>query len=278
MTYTVVSFHAHPDDETVLTAGTLAHAASEGHRVVVVTATAGEAGLTSSAIAGSDDLAARRLDELRTAAGLFGCRDVRLLGYDDSGMDGKAGRDGRAFARVDVEEAAARLAQVLQAVDADVLTIYDPAGGYGHPDHLQVHRVGVRAAEMAKTPVVLEATVDRDALLHLLGWLRRLGLLRWAPAEWQPERLAGAYTDRAQLTHRVDVRGHIRAKRAAMAAHTSQAAADRGRRSLKLFLALPPPLYRRVFGYEWFKEQGRTPPDTLCGDIFATTKKRHTGD
>src|SRR5690348_4218304 len=139
MTYTVVSFHAHPDDEALLTAGTLARAASEGHRVVVVTATAGEAGLTSAAIADRGGLADRRMGELRAAAALLGCQDVRLLGYDDSGMDGQAGRDGVAFARVDVEEAAARLAQVLRSVNADVLTIYDPAGGYGHPDHLQVH-------------------------------------------------------------------------------------------------------------------------------------------
>ncbi len=179
---------------------------SEGHRVVLVTATAGEAGLTSAALAASGDLAERRIGELRAAAAALGCHDVRILGYDDSGMDGRAGRAGLAFSRVDVEEAAGRLAQILTSVGADVLTVYDAAGGYGHPDHVQVHRVGVRAAELAATPVVLEATVDRGALLRLLVWLRRLRLLRWAPAEWQPERLAGSYTDPARLTHKVDVR------------------------------------------------------------------------
>src|SRR5262245_12124496 len=106
MAYTVVALHAHPDDEALLTGGTLARAASEGHHVVLVTATAGGAGLTSTGIAAEGHLEDRRAAELRAAAATLGIRDVRLLGYDDSGMDGQAGRDGRAFARVDVDEAA----------------------------------------------------------------------------------------------------------------------------------------------------------------------------
>lgn len=270
MPHTVVSFHAHPDDEVLLTGGTLAQAVSDGHRVVLVTATAGEAGLSSTAMRATGDLGDRRIAEMRAAAAALGCRDVRLLGYDDSGMDGRAGRDGVAFARVDVEKAAARLAEVLSSVGADVLTIYDPVGGYGHPDHIQVHRVGVRAAQLAGTPVVLEATVDRKSLLRVLRVLRGVGLLRWAPAEWQPDRLSGAYTDRSLLTHRVDVRSHVQAKRAAMAAHVSQRAADEGTRSLRLFSMLPSPLYRWAFGHEWFTELGRLPGDRPLEDIFFT--------
>jgi LmbE family N-acetylglucosaminyl deacetylase len=273
MAYTVVAFHAHPDDEVLLTGGTLARAASEGHRVVLVTATAGGAGLTSTAIAAAGDLADRRFAELGAAGVALGVYDLRLLGYDDSGMDGQAGRDGRAFARVEVDEAAGGLAEILASVSADMLIIYDPAGGYGHPDHVQVHRVGLRAAELAATPVVLEATVDRTALLRLLRWLHRLGLLRWAPAEWQPERLAASYTDPAVITHRVDVRGHLSAKRAAMAAHLSQRGATEGRRPLTLFLMLPLPIYRRVFGHEWFTERGRTPKGRPLDDIFSTLKE-----
>ncbi|MFI5101158.1 MAG: PIG-L deacetylase family protein, partial [Actinomycetes bacterium] len=102
MTYTLVAFHAHPDDEALLTAGTMARAAAQGHRVVLVVATDGGRGLVGSGfLAGDETLADRRLAELL------------------------------------VEEA------------ADAVTIYDPAGGYGHPDHVQVHRVGTRAAELA---------------------------------------------------------------------------------------------------------------------------------
>lgn len=254
----------------MLTGGTLARAAGQGHRVVLVTATAGEAGLTSRALAALGDLPARRMTELRAAAAALGCHDVRLLGYDDSGIDGQAGRDGLAFARADAEGAAARLAGILTSVGADVLTIYDPAGGYGHPDHVQVHRVGVRAAELAGTPVVLEATVDRVALLRVLRWLHRLRLLRWAPPEWQPERLMLSYTDRARLTHRIDVRRNARAKRAAMAAHVSQRGGNEGVRSLRFFLMLPLPAYRWVFGHEWFTERNRQPPPRLLPDIFLT--------
>jgi LmbE family N-acetylglucosaminyl deacetylase len=266
--FTLVSFHAHPDDEALLTAGTLARAADEGHRVVLVTATAGEAGLASAA-AMAGDLARCRTDELHRAAAALGCQEVHLLGYDDSGMDGQEGRDGYAFSRVEVEAAATRLAALLESVQADVLTVYDPAGGYGHPDHVQVNRVGRRAAELAGTPVVLEATVDRRPLLRILRLLR---LLRLAPPDWRPERFTTAYAQPSRLTHRVDVRRYAGPKRAAMAAHASQATAERGVRSLALFLRLPPFLYRRAFGYEWFVETGRQPSGELIGDVFATLR------
>lgn len=273
MRYTVVSFHAHPDDEAMLTGGTLARAAAEGHRVVLVTATAGGAGLTSRQVASEGDLAGRRAAELDRSARALGCEKVVVLGYDDSGMDGLAGGDGLAFARADVEAAAARLAEVLRGEKADVLTVYDAAGGYGHPDHVQVHRVGLRAAELAGTPVVLEATIDRRVLLRLVRALKLLGLLRRAPPEWDPGRLAGAYTDRAELTHRVGVRQYAGAKRAAMAAHASQRTSDGSPRALDLYLRLPRVVYRWVFGHEWFTERGRT-PERLLDDIFTTLRGR----
>ena len=267
--YTVVSFHAHPDDEALLTAGTLARAAAEGHRVVLVSATAGGAGLVSSGLAGRGDLAGLRAEELEAAAAAVGCHEIHFLGYEDSGMDGWAGGDETAFARVPVEEAAARLADLLRRIGADVLTVYDPAGGYGHPDHVQVHRVGVRAAEMAGTPVVLEATVDRRPLLRVL---RVLAALRLTPPDWRPERFASAYAEPGRITHRVDVRGQAPAKRAAMAAHASQATADEGVRTLAVFLRLPRPVFRRVFGHEWFVERGRDAPGRPLDDIFATLR------
>ena len=269
MKYTLVSVHAHPDDESLLTGGTLARAAAEGHRVVLAVATAGGEGLTGTHAGATGTLAERRIEELHRAADALGVASIRMLGYDDSGMDGLAGREGRAFARVDVEKAAQQLAAVLRAERADVVTVYDPAGGYGHPDHVQVHRVGVRAAELAGTRVVLEATVDRTLLRRVL---RLLHMLRLSPPDWRPDRFAAAYTDRACLTHRIDVRHYAPRKRAAMAAHSSQTDADVGVRTLAVLLRLPRFLFRRALGHEWFVERGRQPGGALLDDIFATLR------
>jgi LmbE family N-acetylglucosaminyl deacetylase len=280
MPYTLVSFHAHPDDEALLTAGTLARAAAEGHRVVLVVATAGEAGLTANALrgAGPDDLADRRTAEVREAAAAIGCARLVLLGYADSGMADAPTGHPRSFALAEVDGAAALLAEVLREERADALTVYDPAGGYGHPDHRQVHRVGVRAAELAGTRLVLEATVDRSRLQRLLrvlwwaSWVRARAVGRPSlPSEFDPDRFDAAYSAPQAITHRVDVRRHSGAKRAAMAAHRSQAAADDQDRTLALFLRLPRPLFAVVFGREWFVERGRRPGRPL-DDIFASLR------
>jgi LmbE family N-acetylglucosaminyl deacetylase len=267
MRRTIVSFHAHPDDEALLTAGTLAKAVAAGHRVVLVSATDGAAGLASSAYGSPADLAAHRLAELRRSAGAIGAARVELLGYADSGLHAEVEPSPGVtpFARADSGEAARRLAAILREEQADVLTSYDATGGYGHPDHVQVHHVGAAAAELAGTPVVLEATVDRDLLLRALRLARRLRLL---PAAVDLATFERAYTPRAHLTHRIDVRAWTPAKRAAMAAHASQATADSGDRTLAALLRLPQPVYRRVLGREWFVQRGLTPPAALLGDIF----------
>ena len=294
----MVSFHAHPDDEALLTAGTLARAAADGHRVVLVSATDGASGLAASDLEPAEDpkatdptdptathppapdptdagLGARRVQELHRAAAAIGCHDVRFLGYDDSGLDGRAGRPGRSFATADPEEAAGRLAAILVETGADVLTIYDAAGGYGHPDHVQVHRVGTRAAEMAGTPVVLEATVDRRPLVRALRLVRALGILRRAGVdadEWSPARFDQAFADPGSITHRVNTRPWAGAKRAAMAAHASQATADEGVRTLAVFLRLPAFVFACVFAHEWFVEKGRPVPADPLDDIFASLR------
>jgi LmbE family N-acetylglucosaminyl deacetylase len=263
---TLVCLHAHPDDEALLTGGLMARAAAEGHRVVLVVATRGEAGLTDAAR--RDGLGDRRVRELETAASALGCYDVRWLGHADSGMDG-AHRVPGAFADADVEAVAEQVAVILRAERADVLTVYDPAGGYGHPDHVQVHRVGVRAAALAGTPVVLEATVDRDTLLRVVRLLRRLPVLR---RRWSMPALDRAYTPRAELTHELDVRPYLAAKRAALAAHASQAGADTGIRTVAVLLRLPRPVFARVLGREWYVERGRVPGPPLSDDVFASLR------
>jgi LmbE family N-acetylglucosaminyl deacetylase len=189
------------------------------------------------------------------------------LGYSDSGLIPDGG-DLTAFSEVDVDEVAQTLASILVEEDADALTVYDPRGGYGHPDHVQVHRTGSRAAALAGTPLVLEATLDGDLVDILLRVLRlvRNPLGRAAP-------LGGRrlYTPRRALTHRVDVSEHLTAKRSAMSAHVSQQGADTSVRMLTRFLRLPTPVFDRVFRREWFVEQGRR-PGPLLDDIFASLR------
>jgi LmbE family N-acetylglucosaminyl deacetylase len=273
VTRTIVSFHAHPDDEALLTAGTLARAAAQGNRVVLVTATAGEVGLAATEFGHGARLGVRRLAELQRSADAIGAARVEVLGYADSGLHGEVEpSDGvHPFARADVEDAATRLAALLAEEGADVLTSYDPAGGYGHPDHVQVHRVAARAAELAGTPVVLEATVDRDLLLRALRLARRLHLV---PPELDLPTFERAYAPRREITHVIDVRPWIDAKRAAMAAHASQATADDGDRTLAALLRLPMPVYRRVLGREWFVRRGGPVPHRPLGDVLAGVGSR----
>ena len=250
---TLVFVHAHPDDEALLTAGTMARAVAEGQRVVLVVATDGAAGLASREL--SVGLAARRSAELDESCRAIGVHRLVRLGYADSGLHGDAegASDGPVpLCRVPVEESAAALAAVLVEEAADVLVTYDPNGGYGHPDHVRVHELGVRAADLTGTPRVFEATVPRDLLLR---GIRLAGRVYRFPPEFDPTSFERAFTASADITHRVDVRRYLDQKRASMAAHASQATADDGDRTLAAFLRMPRPLFRRVFGTEFYVER-----------------------
>lgn len=244
--------------------------------MVVVTATAGEAGL-SDGTGQSRHLGERRRVELAAAAAALGCARWELLDYADSGWDPRSGRQGQEFASVqrfsdlDPEAPAARLAAILHQEQADVLTVYDEHGGYGHPDHLQVHRVGLLAARLAGTPVVLEATVDRGRLQRVAAILHRLpGVSRLIPES----RFASSFLARSELTHEVDVRRHLAAKRAALAAHASQTTGGGSVRTVALLLRLPRPVLGLALGREWFRERGRAPGGQLLDDVFASVRPR----
>jgi LmbE family N-acetylglucosaminyl deacetylase len=269
--FTIVSFHAHPDDEALLTGGTLARAAAEGHRVVLVTATAGEAGL-SDRMRQHAPLGERRRAELARAASALGCARWELLDYEDSGWSPPAGHEatvGNPFSGLDPAGPAERLAGILREERADALTVYDPHGGYGHPDHVQVHRVGILAAELAGTPVVLEATIDRSRLHRVASVMRWVpGVSRLIPAS----RFASSFLPRAELTHQVDVRRHLDAKRAALAAHASQATGGGSIRTVALLLRLPRPVLALALGREWFRERGRPVASGLLDDVFASLR------
>jgi len=241
---TVTFFHAHPDDEAIATGGTMASLADEGHRVVLVTATRGELGeVDEGFLDEGETLAQRREVELADAAGILGAARLAFLGYEDSGMEGEpsAERPG-CFATADLDEAAGRLAELLAEEASDVLVVYDEHGGYGHPDHVQVHRVGMAAAERASTPVVYMATMDRDFMTEL----RRKALETELATE---EELEGADTmgePAARITTEVDVSPWIGTKRAAMAAHASQISEE------SFFLSMPEDVFAEVWGQEWY--------------------------
>ncbi|MFJ9368814.1 PIG-L deacetylase family protein [Nocardia sp. NPDC101769] len=244
MSSTCVFLHAHPDDESFLTAGTMARLAAEGHRVVLVVATDGEAGLAD--VPAGAELGARRRRETLASATALGCARVEFLGYRDSGSDGAVANS---FSTTPVEQAAERIAALLVEERADLVTSYDPAGGYGHPDHVQLHHVGALAAQIAGTPLLLEATVDRDALLLTM---RIAAMFRLLPPELTPDLLTNSYSPRSAITHRVRVGRYAVAKRASMAAHCTQSAGGDGVRTLAALLRLPRPVFRWALGTEWY--------------------------
>lgn len=271
---TLVVFHAHPDDEALLTAGTMARAAAEGHRVVLVVATDGALGLTDEATYGTKgvSLAATRGRELAVSAEALGVSRTVALGHADSGSDAEVPpdpSDRRRFVRVPLDEAAEAVATVLLEERADVLTTYDPRGGYGHRDHVRVHEVGARAAELARErglPVrVLWATVPRDLLCRAIDLIATVYRF---PPEFDRTSFDRAFCADAEITHRIPVRRYAGAKRAAMRAHASQAADAGGAdRTLGMLGRIPRPLYDLVFRREWFVDPA-APAGTARTGVF----------
>ena len=256
---TIVFVHAHPDDESILTAGTMRALAEAGHKVHLVVATDGGSGLTHDRLAGQ--LSEVRAAELNLSAQALGVKQVHWLGYADSGLDGSA--MGNTFVSANREESTRRLAAVLVECAADAVVGYDALGGYGHPDHLRVHEVARAAADLAGTPVVLEATMDRQLIAGLIDKVRPL-IERFG---WQDLlRLSDSFTPRANIAYTVDVTRWLAVKRASMRAHASQAVGGKVPRTLQLFLLLPRPLFKAAFRREWFsvvRESGANPIATL---------------
>jgi LmbE family N-acetylglucosaminyl deacetylase len=254
----VVFFHAHPDDEAIFTGGTMALLAAAGWRVVLVVATAGEQGVSSALVGPGVPLAVRRMGETAQAAECLGARRVEFLGYHDSGVDGPGhSRPVGAFADAPVDEAAARLAGILAEEQARALVSYDARGIYGHVDHVQVHRVGLAAAEAAAVPTVYESTVDRE-YLHFV----ETHLVVEATVATQPERtraglgLAAAALglSTVEVDCTVDVRPVLPVKRRAMAAHASQIPESSSA------MRLPDADFAAVYGYEWYARRGPIGP------------------
>jgi LmbE family N-acetylglucosaminyl deacetylase len=261
---TLVCFHAHPDDESIATGGVMAKAAAEGRRVVLVLGTRGELGeVDDGFLDPGETLRDRRVKEVAASAETLGVARVEYLGYIDSGMMGLPTNDDPAcFWQADLDEAAGRLAAILADEAPVVLTVYDDHGGYGHPDHIQVHRVGVRAAELAGVDHVYEATMNRDAMRR--SFEARREEMAEAFGDQEPPPLDGpdAFgTPEELITHAVDVAEFAPAKRASMRCHASQISED------DFFLAMPDEIFVEAFGTEWFMHRGHPrPADAPFGD------------
>ncbi|MBF6557223.1 MAG: PIG-L family deacetylase [Acidimicrobiales bacterium] len=242
---TITFFHAHPDDEAIATGGTMASLADQGHRVVLVTATRGELGEIPDGLLGpGESLTERRMSELADACRLLGVARQTFLDYHDSGMAGEPTNDEPGtFAAADVTEAAAALAVVLDDEASDVLVIYDEHGGYGHPDHVQVHRVGMQAAELAATPVVYMATMNRDFMRSFAALAEDSD---WGPPEATTDGMDTMGEPASRLTTEVDVTPWIETKRQAMRVHASQIG------ETSFFLSMPDDVFTMVFGQEWY--------------------------
>jgi LmbE family N-acetylglucosaminyl deacetylase len=262
---TLLAVHAHPDDESITTGGTLARYAAEGVRTVLVTCTGGDLG--EVAFDHDEAVGSLRARELADAACVLGLSRVVQLGYADSGMAGwpdnhRAG----AFFAAPLEEARARLLRIFGEEQPDVVLTYDETGGYGHPDHLKAHQVTLAAWQAAPARKLYFVRIP-------LGWSRRfVNALRAAGISAPSTAAAGAGggTDEVGVadelvTTEVDVRAYVETKRAAIACHRSQMPADH------FLMRMPHRLATTLWACEFFsREAGPTTaqPGALETDLF----------
>ncbi|MGW1031848.1 N-acetyl-1-D-myo-inositol-2-amino-2-deoxy-alpha-D-glucopyranoside deacetylase [Streptomyces antibioticus] len=275
--------HAHPDDESINNGATMARYAAEGAHVTLVTCTLGERGevippelrhLTGAA------LGEHRLRELTAAMAELGVEDVRLLGgagrYGDSGMMGLADNDDPdCFWQADVDTAAATLAEVILEIRPQVVVAYDDHGGYGHPDHIQAHRVALRAVEHAAragwtVPKVYYNRVPRSVAEAAFARLREELPALPFPKSAAVSDVPGVVDD-ASITTEIDGTAYAAAKAAAMRAHATQIDVAPGERAFALSNELAQPLFTTEY-YQLV--QGEPAPDdgrNRESDLFAGT-------
>lgn len=268
---TLMAVHAHPDDEVLGTGGVFARYAGEGIRTVLVTCTNGEQGDGPGGVKpgepGHDEAAVRalRLEELDDSVTHLGIAHVELLGYRDSGMDGWAGNQARdAFANVPVDEAAARLAALMEHYRPQVVVTYDENGNYGHPDHIQANRITLAAAEATGIPdKVYYTAVPRERIAELFEYLRSIDA-----APEGPGLPADFGTPQEQITTVVDVTPHVDRKRKALQAHASQG-------ENIFLLRMPADAQHRVLSHESFiRHFSRVPAGGHEDDLFEGLREK----
>lgn len=288
--------HAHPDDEAINNGATMAKYAAEGAQVTLITCTLGEEGeilvpeIAHYASEHEDRLGEHRIDELAAAMKVLGVEDHRFLGgpgrFRDSGMvwgdDGHAtaGEDVRpdAFWAADLTEAANLLVEVIRQTRPQVLVTYDEFGNYGHPDHIQAHRVAMYAAQLAGVRsyrhdlgapwTIAKIYWTAMSASHMREGLRRLredGQTGFD--DWDPDNLPPFALEDADLDARIKADAWVEAKLEAMRAHASQIEVDGP------FFALSNNIGNQVWGTEFYRLAVGTPgpvdADGFEDDLFA---------
>ncbi len=264
---TLMAVHAHPDDEATSTGGILARYSAEGIRTVLVTCTNGELGdgheASKPGESGHDEawVIAKRRRELEASCAILGVSSLEMLGYRDSGMMGWPQNDAAgSFWTTPVSEAAARLSELLGVYRPQVVVTYDANGFYGHPDHIQAHRVTLAALET--TPVadkVYYPAIARSAMAEFREIVTSVGVDDFGESgeDWE------LGVDDELIAAVVDCTGYTAEQYAALAAHESQSDGT-------FFLRLGLDLFSRLMSRETFvRPYDRTGAATPEDDLFA---------
>ncbi len=275
----LMAFHAHPDDEVISTGGSLARYSAAGEQVVVVTATDGAEG----EIHNYDDpdsikpvLADVRAREIAAALEVLGVPHHEFLGYRDSGMMGTAPNDHPdAFWRADFMEATGRLVHLIRRYRPDVMVIYDPFGGYGHPDHINVHRIGMAAfagsSDLGRFPLEDGEEAWTPHKLYWAAW-PRTRVRAMADARFQAGAIDAVERDRMyhggtpddHIHAWIDVSDAIDRKLSALRAHRSQIPED------WFLLTIPEELRPVMLGREAFvRVFSHVDTEKIESDLFA---------
>jgi N-acetyl-1-D-myo-inositol-2-amino-2-deoxy-alpha-D-glucopyranoside deacetylase len=263
---TLLLVHAHPDDESISTGGVMMKAKAHGHRIVLVTATRGEAG----EIYNMDEAASRprlgeiRTEELRAADEILGVDRQEFLGYRDSGMvDTPDNKDPRSFHQAKLEDAAERLAVVVREERPDVVVTYAEDGVYGHPDHIKAHLVTNAALDL----VGGEGQPVKKLYYTAVPRSMMEAFVQQMPEEAQRAmggnmRIAG--TPDELVTTRVDVHDYVEGKRDAFRAHVSQNDPN------SWFATMQDQIYELAFGTEYYQlARGKPGPSLPESDLFS---------
>ena len=253
----ILLVHAHPDDETINNGATMAKYAAGGAHVTLVTCTRGEEGevlvpgLSHLASSDQDKLGLHRESELALAMKELGVTDFRFLGspsvkFRDSGMMGtEPNNRADAFWQADIDTAAKYFVEVIEEIKPQILITYDEIGGYGHPDHIQAHRIAMRASEIAdwKIQKIYWNTMPKSVLAEGIAKMKEIGS-DFFGAETVDD-LPFAKDDEF-VTTLVDGSKFVDQKLAAMKAHETQIALDGP------FFALSNNLGLQIWGDEYY--------------------------
>jgi N-acetyl-1-D-myo-inositol-2-amino-2-deoxy-alpha-D-glucopyranoside deacetylase len=251
--YRILLVHAHPDDETINNGATMALYAALGAKVTLVTCTRGEEGevlvpgLSHLASSQNDQLGKHREVELANAMKALGVSDFRFLGnYRDSGMmDTPPNNRPDVFWQADLDSAASRLVEIIEEIKPHILITYDEIGGYGHPDHIQAHRVAMRASELSIWGIqkIYWNTMPKSVLAEGMAKMKELGSDFFGAESVDDLPYA---KDDALVTTLIDGNDYVEVKMAAMKAHETQISIDGP------FFALSNNLGQQVWGHEYY--------------------------